>query len=168
VDADLPERLRVRQHPHGFSFRQSNRMYPRDGKRAARIDAAQIRTEPDSSRVKILYALHPPDPEYLEGILSKMKGLGPPALHAYWRRNSGSRARGEWRAFHRFESNCWYALEGSHRIAAAKKLKLIPLMKQVFLTSEIDHDTDDVWPDRRVSSLLEFYDEKNWWVRYEF
>jgi hypothetical protein len=100
----------------------------------------------------IFFAPHSPSTDYLETIIEKMRKLGPPVLHAYWRR----------------KDKAWYALEGSHRTAAAKRLGLIPVISQVYLASEIAHDTLDVMPDRRVSTLLKFYDDHKWWKRYEF
>lgn len=99
-----------------------------------------------------LFAPHAPEPTYLAAVVNKMRKLGPPRLRAYWRR----------------KDKAWYALEGSHRTAAAKHLGLVPVIKRVYLKSEIKHDTHEVKPDRRVSALLKYYDDGEWWVRYEF
>lgn len=100
----------------------------------------------------IIFAPHPPRPGHLREVVSEMRRRGPPRLYAYWRKRDAA----------------WYALEGSHRTAAAKKLGLVPILERVYLKSEINHDTKDIWPDRRVSSILSFYDGLKWWVRYEF
>jgi hypothetical protein len=100
----------------------------------------------------IIHAPHAPNQRYLAQILKKMRRLGPPRLKAYWRK----------------KDDAWYALEGSHRIAAAKKLGLVPILDRVYLSWEIGHDTNEVWPDKKVRSLLKFYDDHRWWVRYKF
>jgi hypothetical protein len=96
-----------------------------------------------------LFALHAPAALHLQDVIKYMRKTGPPALHAYWRRNA------------------WWALEGSHRIAAAHKLCVTPQIIPVGLRSTIIHDTIDVY-DRKVSSLLTYYDKHDWWVPYEF
>jgi hypothetical protein len=107
-----------------------------------------------TSRAKnfVLFAPHAPYPDHLKLVIERMRKLGPPSLHAYWRRNK----------------KAWYAVEGSHRTAAAKHLGLIPTIIRVTLSSRVDHDTEDVKPDKRVSTLLKYYDDFKWWVRYEF
>lgn len=100
----------------------------------------------------ILFAPHDPTRSHLRRVVKEMRRRGAPYLYAYWRKKDGA----------------WYALEGSHRIAAAKQLGLVPMLDRVYLHWEISHDTRDVWPDCRVRSLLKFYDEHKWWVRYEF
>lgn len=100
----------------------------------------------------IIYAPHAPEPFYLVEVIKKMRKRGAPRLHAYWRK----------------KDNAWYALEGSHRTAAANQLGLVPVLDRVYLHWEINHDTSSILPDRRVRSVLKFYDEHKWWVRYEF
>lgn len=100
----------------------------------------------------IIFAPHAPNDFKLHDVINRMRKLGPPSLHAYWRR----------------KDRAWYALEGSHRTAAAKRLNLVPVLIRVYLRSEVKHDTFDVLPDKRVASVLKFYDERKYWVRYEF
>lgn len=97
-----------------------------------------------------LYAPHAPSQSHLQSVMKYMKTHGSPSLRAIWR----------WRA--------WWALEGSHRIAAAKALKLTPVVVPVTLRSRFKHDTGDILPDLRVSSLLTYYDGHDWWTRYSF
>ena len=100
----------------------------------------------------VLFAPHAPSPAHLRSVIAEMRRRGPPRLRALWRRTQGA----------------WYALEGSHRAAAAQHLGLVPILERVRLRDEINHDTKSLWPDRRVASVVKFYDTMRLWVRYEF
>lgn len=100
----------------------------------------------------VLFAPHEPSPDHLRVVVAQMRRLGPPRLRAVWRRKAGA----------------WYAIEGSHRSAAAKHLGMVPVLERVRLRDEVDHDTSKIWPDRRVASILQVYDHLRWWVRHEF
>lgn len=97
----------------------------------------------------VLYAPHSPNPEYLTEIVKLMRLRGTPRLYANWRRGA------------------WYALEGSHRSAAANILGFTPVIRPVIRTSEIDHDTSQVYTNK-VSEILDYYDDMRWWAKYDF
>ena len=64
----------------------------------------------------------------LEGVKAEMNRLGAPTIKAVWMDTYGA----------------WVALEGSHRIRAAKELGLIPNIDSVEWSDELT--TDDVVP----------------------
>jgi len=82
-----------------------------------------------------------------------MRERGTPQIHAYWRK----------------QESAWYALEDSHRIAAASELNLIPVIIRVYLHDRVTpkiHQTFSKYATARA--VLKFYDEHQWWTRYEF
>lgn len=88
--------------------------------------------------VVILKAPH--EPFYMDDVVEQMKVLGAPRIRAVWR------------------GDHWQALEGSHRIAAARILCLLPRIVPMRLGDKFSHDVDEVLPDRRVSSILKAID----------
>lgn len=79
-----------------------------------------------------IYAIHAPDEIKLEGVIAEMKTLGAPQLHVV--------ACGDY----------LMALEGSHRLAAAHALGLIPEL--------IIHEQDDMLD----VTGYDWYDAANW------
>jgi hypothetical protein len=63
--------------------------------------------------------------DHLAAVVSEMQTLGAPVLRAAWSGGHG----------------CWYALEGCHRLRAAHKLGLMPLIVEVDEDDEISEDT---------------------------
>lgn len=95
------------------------------------------------------YAPHSPNPEYLTEIVKLMRLRGAPKLYANWRKGA------------------WYALEGSHRSAAANLLRFTPIICPVTRASKIKHDTPQVFTNK-VSEILDYYDDMRWWAKYDF
>jgi tetrahydromethanopterin S-methyltransferase subunit A len=62
-----------------------------------------------------IIAINKAEKEHLEEVKREMLILGAPVLKAVWDESYGA----------------WIALEGSHRIAAAKELNLIPLIEEI-------------------------------------
>lgn len=73
----------------------------------------------------IVYAPHKADPKHLARVMDQMRTLGAPEIRAY------------------FNGEVWYAVEGSHRLAAARELGLTPNMVELELDSHIQHDIED-------------------------
>lgn len=85
----------------------------------------------------IIRTPHAPDPDHLEDVRERMAELGPPRIHAY------------------YDTEIYWALEGSHRVAAAHDLGLRPELVLMDPEDEIEHDFEDV-PGRTVADLLDY------------
>ena len=72
--------------------------------------------------------------EHLAAVIEQMKTLGAPEIHAVWNACADQ----------------WVALEGSHRIRAAKKLGLAPVIIEVEYS---DADVEDVVPGQFQDAL---------------
>lgn len=68
-----------------------------------------------------------------------MQAAGAPTIRAWW------------------AGDHWRALEGSHRLAAAHALGLTPVIEQMDLDDEIDHDFEDC-AGCAVRDVLEYLD----------
>lgn len=86
-----------------------------------------------------VYAPHAARPDRLAEVIAEMREQGVPTIRAWW------------------AGDHWRALEGSHRIAAAHVLGLTPIIEQMELDDEIEHDFEDV-PGRTVRDVLEYLD----------
>jgi hypothetical protein len=69
--------------------------------------------------------------EVFPDIVRRMKSLGPPVLRAV--------------PFPGKRVDHWLALEGSHRVAAAKKLGLVIIIRPMKLSQRIRHDINHGW-----------------------
>lgn len=73
----------------------------------------------------------------LDRVLAKMQDLGAPTIKAYW------------------DGEKYWAVEGSHRLAAAKILGLTPVIEEVNIDDEIEHDIEGV-DSNRVDAILDY------------
>ena len=88
-----------------------------------------------------IYAPNRPMTDRLRKVSDRMTSMGPPTIHAYWAKNH------------------WIALEGSHRLVAAKALGLVPRICSVGSDETIAHDWKSV-RGNRVSDILEYVGHK--------
>lgn len=94
-----------------------------------------------------IYAINEPDTEKLETVKSEMRALGAPTIRAVWC------------------GDCWRAVEGSHRLAAAHALGLTPNIIEINEADSIEHDCDDLPHPCSAAELLEYAGNT---VAYEF
>ena len=91
------------------------------------------------------------DPEKLEKVIEQMKELGAPEIHAVWMECYGH----------------WAALEGCHRIRAAKELGYIPEIIKVDYSDEMastvisydggeDYAISEICDDSHRATIMEF------------
>lgn len=82
------------------------------------------------------------DVEHLAEVIEQMKTLGAPKIHAVWMECYGHYA----------------ALEGCHRIRAAKELGLVPEIIETGYSDEIfaDYQISEVCDDSYKSTIVEF------------
>jgi hypothetical protein len=86
-----------------------------------------------------IYAPHQPYTEHLEMVKAQMQTLGSPAIRAFW------------------SGDAWYAIEGSHRLAAAHELGLEPEIIEVEYDTVIsDHDFPDLDDTCAVADIIEY------------
>ena len=84
-----------------------------------------------------IYAMRAASPEYLNEVVEKMQTLGTPEIKAV------------------FDGEAYWSLKGSHRIAAAEKLGLIPRIVEVSLEDEVlneDIETDKLTPGKTYTA----------------
>jgi hypothetical protein len=87
----------------------------------------------------MIYAPHGPNPEQLIRVKAQMQTLGAPAIRAY------------------YSGDAWYAIEGSHRLAAAHELGLEPEIIEVEYDAVIsDHDFPDLDDTCAVADIIEY------------
>jgi len=106
-------------------------------------------------RVKYVYITTPnrPDSRILSNVMWLMESMGPPIIRAV-------PAIGE-------RVDRWIALEGSHRVAAAKKLGMAIIIRPMKLNQRIRHDVRDVYPKRTtVKKVVDALNECGQCVRY--
>jgi len=93
------------------------------------------------------------DPDILPDVVRRMKSLGPPVIRAI--------PLADKRVDH------WLALEGSHRIAAAKKLDMAVIIRPMKLNQRIRHDVEDVSPKRTtVKKVADSLNESGHSIKY--
>jgi hypothetical protein len=86
-----------------------------------------------------IYAPHQPIDEHLRLVMSQMQTLGAPQIRAW------------------YSGDAWYAIEGSHRLAAAHELGLEPEIIEVEYDAEIsDHDFEDLETPCTVADVIEY------------
>jgi hypothetical protein len=86
-----------------------------------------------------IYAPHSPNPEQLAEVKVQMQTLGAPQIRAY------------------YNGDCWLAIEGSHRLAAAHELGLEPEIIEVEDDAVIsDHDYEDLDTPCTVADIIEY------------
>lgn len=107
-----------------------------------------------------LFALNSPTSCHLHEVMQKMRRMGPPRIRAVWREFRGRKG--------------WYAIEGSHRTAAASRLALTPISVHVKPGTRISrHDVYGVDSPCTAADLLRVIDEE-WrdrsetWLEYRF
>jgi hypothetical protein len=89
--------------------------------------------------VTVVVAPHTPDLQCLGEVLVEMRTeYGRPNIRAWW------------------DGEKWIALEGSHRLAAAAELGIVPTIEPMNLSDEIDHDFDDC-VGKTVRDVLEYF-----------
>lgn len=94
-----------------------------------------------------IIALNRPSKVHLAVVTEEMRVLGPPTLRALW------------------TGDHWLAIEGSHRLAAAHKLGLAPIIKEVTSEEVVEHDVPDLNNPAKVSEILE---TPQWGPDYHF
>jgi hypothetical protein len=76
------------------------------------------------------------------------------------------------RAVYSEEYECWLAVEGSHRLAAAESLGITPEIIAVQWSDTIEHDLQDFCSPCKVEDLRRYLEDRrnvgNGSVRYEF
>ena len=76
------------------------------------------------------------------------------------------------RAVYSAEYECWLAIEGSHRLAAAESLGLAPEITDLQWSDTIEHDFQDYDSPCAAEDLREFLEDRrnisNADVRYDF
>lgn len=85
-------------------------------------------------------AINEIDREHLEAVIESMRTQGAPTIRAWW---SGEQ---------------YYALEGSHRLAAAAALGLTPAVIELDADAPVDWDcdvNDQSWDNAAVEDLLD-------------
>lgn len=106
-----------------------------------------------------LFALHDPCAYHLHEVMVQMKRRGPPKIRAVWRTYRDRKG--------------WYAVEGSHRIAAACRLAITPIIVPVKLDDEIKHDVSCINTDF-VRDIIRAFDagwrssRYDYWLEYRF
>jgi len=85
-----------------------------------------------------IYAINKADPKHLDEVIAQMQVLGAPTVKAVWC------------------GDCYRAVEGSHRLAAASKLGLTPILDVIKDTDEISHDCDELSNPCQASEMLEY------------
>lgn len=93
---------------------------------------------PDWHNVYI-YAPNEPDPEHLAVVMAEMRVLGAPIIRAMWSDADAG----------------WQAIEGSHRLAAAHALGVVPYIDVLSAYDVVHHDFDAVESPARVIDVLE-------------
>lgn len=78
-------------------------------------------------------------PDRLAEVVAEMRSLGAPTIRVWW------------------AGDHWRALEGSHRLAAAHALGLVPEFVEMRLDDEFEHDFEDC-VGRSVRDVLEYMD----------
>lgn len=109
--------------------------------------------------MRSVFALHEPYTSHLHDVLHKMKWMGPPRIRAVWRSYYGRKG--------------WYVIEGSHRIAAACRLALTPIIVPVRFEDRVKHDVSSINTDY-VKDIIKHFDEgwredrSSHWLEYCF
>jgi hypothetical protein len=91
------------------------------------------------------------DPDHLAEVIEEMKTLGAPVIKAVWME----------------VYNHWAALEGCHRIRAAKALGLVPEIEEVEYSDELvegmqdDVTVEQIADSSRESEVVEFNAQDN-------
>lgn len=100
----------------------------------------------------LVRSLHEIDPQHLEEVKVQMIEMGAPAIRVY---NDGE---------------VLWALEGTHRLAAAFELGITPEFVEMGLEDEIDHDCDLVDEKTVAAIWSHYYDCLTRWTgnEYEF
>jgi hypothetical protein len=93
-------------------------------------------------------APHAPNRAHFARVAEEMLVLGAPTIRAWW------------------DGEKWIALEGTHRIAAASRLGMTPVIEEFGLGDEIDHDFEDVLS-RSVSDLVEHLRDSAAYYRFD-
>jgi outer membrane protein assembly factor BamE (lipoprotein component of BamABCDE complex) len=87
----------------------------------------------------MVYAPHNPNQEQLAEVKSQMQTLGAPVIRAW------------------YSGDAWYAIEGSHRLAAAYDLGLTPNMIEIDYDAEITgHDFCDIDDTCTVADIINY------------
>lgn len=104
-----------------------------------------------------LYAPHAPNRKRLTEVVSDMARLGPPTIRAVR------------------DGNVYFAIEGSHRIAAAHRLGMTPIIKEIAMTDRVRHDFDDIGDRNTVAEIVAYLSGEHEhgpsgasWLAYEF
>jgi hypothetical protein len=97
----------------------------------------------------LVYAPNRPQGIHLALVTEEMRVLGPPRIRAYW------------------TGDYWLALEGSHRLAAAKNLSLTPQIVSMRLKDSMRHDYADL-RSRRVAKVVEYLTKSGLGPHYYF
>lgn len=108
-----------------------------------------------------IYALHQPTEIHLQRVKRTMRRQGAPVIRCTWRRGPLGLA--------------WYALEGSHRLAACAALGLAPHIRRTLLQEDVHHDVGSLLTcPRPASDILASFD-RHWrrspeyyWIAYTF
>ena len=73
------------------------------------------------------------------------------------------------------DGKIYFAIEGSHRIAAAARLGMTPIIKEVTLTDRVRHDFDNIGDRASVAEIIAYLSGKHphgparaSWVAYTF
>lgn len=86
------------------------------------------------------------NPEHLEEVKAKMLVLGAPVIKAAWSEMYG----------------CWLAIEGCHRIRAAKALGLTPVINDISNSKRVSVQIDGRSVQKSVSKLIAELEEDAW------
>jgi hypothetical protein len=107
--------------------------------------------------VSTLYAPHAPNRKRLAAVVDEMVRLGPPTIRAVR------------------DGDVYFAIEGSHRIAAADRLGMTPIIEEVAMTDRVRHDFDDIGDRNTVAEIVSYLSGEHpngpsgiSWVPYEF
>ena len=88
--------------------------------------------------MSILYAPHAPIRKRLAEVVREMIRLGPPTLRAVR------------------DSDVYFAIESSHRIAAAHRLGMTPIIKEVSMADRVRHDFEDIGDRNTVAEIVAY------------
>jgi hypothetical protein len=106
-------------------------------------------------RIKYVYITTPnrPDLSILPDVMRLMESMGPPIIRAV--PSLGDRV------------DHWIALEGSHRVVAAKKLGMAIIIRPMKPNQRIRHDVTNVYPKRTtVKKVMHGLNECGQCVKY--
>lgn len=88
-----------------------------------------------------IYTINPTDPDQLAAVMADMEALGAPTIRACW------------------QGDHWCALEGSHRVAAARLLGLPVVILEMDEDDDFgDHDIQDLPETCTVRDVLLYAD----------